>query len=89
MRENQNALSPVQNANPPTPMLCSQAGKLTKVYHADLITEWKRTLDRKFKAKRRKEKREADAQRSSGAEYGLAEKALRFYHQLEGPLGFP
>ena len=56
MRENQNALSPVQNANPPTPMLCSQAGKLTKVYHADLITEWKRTLDRKFKEKRRKEK---------------------------------
>lgn len=89
MRENQNALSPVQNANPPTPMLCSQAGKLTKVYHADLITEWKRTLDRKFKEKRRKEKREADAQRSSGAEYGLAEEALRFYHQLEGPLGFP
>jgi hypothetical protein len=56
MRENQNALSPVQNANPPTPMLCNQAGKLTKVYHADLITEWKRTLDRKFKEKRRKKK---------------------------------
>jgi len=87
MRENQNALSPVQNANPPTPMLCSQAGKLTKVYHADLITEWKRTLDRKSKEKRRKKK--ADAQRSSGAEYGLAEEALRFYHQLEGPLGLP
>ncbi len=52
MRENQNALSPVQNANPPTPMLCSQAGKLTKVYHADLITEWKRTLDRKSKKER-------------------------------------
>lgn len=88
MRENQNALSPVQNANPPTPMLCSQAGKLTKVYHADLITEWKRTLDRKSKEKRRK-KRKADAQRSSGAENGLAEEALRFYHQLEGPLGLP
>jgi hypothetical protein len=57
MRENQNALSPVQNANPPTPMLCSQAGKLTKVYHADLITEWKRTLDRKSKEKRRKKER--------------------------------
>lgn len=88
MRENQNALSPVQNANPPTPMLCSQAGKLTKVYHADLITEWKRTLDRKSKEKRRK-KRKADAQRSSEAENGLAEEALRFYHQLEGPLGLP
>jgi len=57
MRENQNALSPVQNANPPTPMLCSQAGKLTKVYHADLITEWKRTLDRKSKEKRRKKEK--------------------------------
>jgi hypothetical protein len=38
-------------------MLCSQAGKLTKVYHADLITEWKRTLDRKSKEKRRKKER--------------------------------
>jgi hypothetical protein len=37
-------------------MLCSQAGELTQVYHADLITEWKRTLDRKSKEKRRKRK---------------------------------
>jgi hypothetical protein len=37
-------------------MLCSQVGELTQVYHADLITEWKRTLDRKSKEKRRKRK---------------------------------
>lgn len=52
MRKNPGALSPVKSANFPHADAMQSGWKVNAMYHADLITEWKRTFDRKSKKER-------------------------------------